>query len=257
MSFISTHFVYNGVQSQSMGIHLIKDSTGMIERQFFGDREIVSEQVFGNDTPYVYGFKNKPFPVKLQLSPLEGEWTSELKNKVSRWLNNGKYNEFYSMDDAERRYYLTYLSSPTLKLTGTQQGWLDINFENIDCYVRSPYIHKLFDLSTMTSSTIQLANQGGSLLYPEEITIQKIGNGNIEIINLSEGGRSFKFTGLFDQEIVTIQNKERHIQTNISNTYRHDAFNGNYLRLMYGINQLQVIGACKISLKYQHEFISQ
>lgn len=258
MSFISTHFVYDGVRSEDMGVYLIKTSTGMIESQFSGEREILSELVVGNNTPYIFNERIQPIRLKLTLSPLEGKWTSELKSSLMRWLNNGKFNEFYSVDDVDRRFFITYTGSPTLSVTGLNQGWLDIEFMNIDCYVRSPVTQEMFDLSNITSpAIIEVENLGDTILYPRDLYIQKIGAGDISIRNLTDGGREFKFTGLNDNETLHINNIDRYIETSVPNIYRYDSFNGNYMRLNFGVNRLEVSGKCKLDFQYRYEYLSQ
>jgi len=257
MSFVSTHFVYDGVKSEDMGIYIIKTSSSMIERQFAGEREIVSEMVNGNHTPYILGQKVQPLKLKLQLSPLEEQWTSELKASVMRWLNNGKFNEFYSTDDVNRRFFISYVGSPTISLSGSEQGWIDVDFVNIDCFVRSPVYEKRFDLSTINSpSIVELENLGDRTIYPNEMWIEKVGAGDLSIRNLSDGGRDFKFTGLNNGEKLYIKNMDRYIETNIPSTYRYDSFSGNYIRLNYGVNRFEVTGPCRLKIEYRYEFLS-
>jgi len=258
MSFISTRFVFDGIHSEDMGIHLIKTSSGMIEKQFSGEREILSEIVLGNNTPYYFGQRINPLRLKLILSPLEGEWTSELKSSIMRWLSNGKFNEFYSVDDVDRRYFLTYIGSPTLSITGLNQGWLEIEFQNMDCYVRSPVLQNVFDLSKISTPTIiEVENLGDTVIYPTDLYIQKIGTGDVSIKNLIDGGREFKFTGLENNEEIYVNNIDRYIKTSVPNIYRYDSFNGNYLRLKYGVNRLLVEGKCKLNIEYRYEYLSQ
>lgn len=255
-SFISTHFVFDQIKSEDMGIHLIKPSGGLIEGSFWGEREIISESIQGNPTPYIYGQKIHPLRFTLHFSPMEKEWTSELKNKVSRWLNNGKFNEFYSVDDIDKRYFITYTGFSSLNQTGTAHGYIAVDFLNLDGYVRSPVYTKNFDLSAIVQSqVIELNNYGDTTIFPN-MHIKKIGRGDLFISNLSDQGRTFKLIDLNDQEVIHINNKHRSIETSVPDRYIYNHFNGNYLNLVYGINRLQVTGACQLNFEYRYEFLS-
>lgn len=254
MNFISTNFVFDGISSEDMGIYLIKTNSGMIDSEFMAEREIISEQINGNQTPYIYSDKFRPFRYKMQLSPLEGIWTNELKGKVSRWLNNGKFNEFYTYDDIDRRYFITYMGSPQLNITGNLQGWIDIEFLNLDCYIRSNVYEKIYDLSAINSPTvITFENLGDNPLLPE-LWIEKVTDGDLSIQNLSDGGKTLTITGLFNNETVFIDNKERQIRSNLPNRHLFDACNKNYLKFGYGINSLQVSSKCKLKFRYRFEY---
>lgn len=240
-----------------MGVMLIKMSSGLLESQLYGDRQINYEMVTGNNTPYYFGQTVSPFKVKLEIAPVDGQWTRELLDNITRWINNGKFNEFYSADDIDRIYYLTYDGSPTLRVTGSNQGYIELDFMNVDCYVRSNIYNTIFDLSSNTSgtTTIQLSNLGSTTIQPN-IRIQKLGAGNISIKNLSNGGQITGFTGLSANEIIYIDAASRNITTDKPNTLRYDNFTKNYLTLPYGINYLEVTGACKLNFYYRYLYSS-
>jgi phage-related protein len=250
----STSFVYDGIKSEDMGIYLVNMKSGMKEEHFLADRELVSEQVFGNDISYIYGWTNKPLRIVLSLSPLEGLWTTEKRREVSRWLDCGRFAEFYSTDDVNKRYFLLYNGASNLYTNSNQQGYIDIEFMNISPYSFSPVYDETYNFSTITLPTeLKITNDGDTILYPQEMWITKYGAGDFSISNATDGGREFKFTGLADQEVVYVQNQERFIETSLSNTFRYDNFNGNYLRLVYGINTLTITGAAIIRMKYRYE----
>ncbi|MFD0712299.1 hypothetical protein [Paenibacillus sp. GCM10027626] len=255
MSFNSMNFSYDGIRNDVMGVSLISMSSGFIEKSFFGDREIISASVPGNHTPYIYGERIQPFRIKLQLSPLDGCWTSELKSKIARWLNNGKFNEFYSTDDINRRYFVTYVGSPALFTTALNQGYIEVEFSNIDCYVRSPVMEKIYH-NTTGAIEVEITNLGDTTIFPN-LHIHKVGTGKIEIRNRSNGNSLSSINGLLDKELLYINGKEKYIESSISNTYRYKDFNGNYPSLVYGVNRIQINGACKIKFDYRYEFLSQ
>lgn len=253
----SLFFVYDGITSESMGVYLVNvGNSGMKEEHFLGDREIIQEQVAGNDIPYIYGVNNKPLTINLTLSPLEGLWTTEMRSKIARWLNCGKFAEFYSGDDINKRYFLMYSGSSNLYTNSNQQGYITIQFQNISPYTFSPVNQLIWDESSNTgTSTRTFTNLGDRTLYPQDMWIRKVGAGDISIKNLSDGGRIFSFTGLSDGEEIRIQNQTRQIETSLSGTYRYDKFSGNYMRFVYGTNTLSITGKAEIDFRYRFEFM--
>jgi phage-related protein len=241
-----------------MGIYLVKMNSGFMESQFFGERQLKSDTISGRRTPYYYGDEVQPLKIKLQLSPLGDKWTPELKDNVTRWLNNGKFNKFFSYDDPNRIYYLTYVGSPTLNVTGQNQGYIEIEFQNIDCYVRSNVESTQFDLSGITSPAIvEVLNLGNETILPDIYITKKTENGSVSICNLSNGGLTSTVTGLFIDEELTLDGENRKIITANPNLYRYDTFNKTYMRLVYGVNRLQITGKCHLKINFRQLFRSE
>lgn len=252
VSINSLYFSYDGIKSIDKGVYLVKIDSGLKENPLLPEREIISEQIFGQETPYYFGFIDRPLRFSVTISPLEDEWTTEKRREIARWLNpyRGKFAEFYTTDDINKIYFVTYLGSPNLSLTGLNQGYVTLEFQNIDQYTYTPVHEKIYDFSTIVSPTIfHYENMGDTLLYPDEMWIQKIGDGDLSIISLSDGGREFKFTNLFDNEIVYVRNKDAYIESSIPDRYLYSNFNMNYLRMVYGVNVLQVSSPCKIKIR--------
>lgn len=256
MSFIDLHFSYNGVKSKDMGVYLVRMSTGFIDSPMFGDRSLSFDLIQDNPTPYYYGQTVSPFRVKLQIAPTDGRWSRALQDRVTRWLNNGKFNEFYSTDDIDRIYYLSYVGSPMLYRTANQEGYLELEFHNIDCFVRSMSYSEIFDLSEgVMPGVIELTNLGDYPLSPQ-VQIRKAGAGSVSIVNMSNAGQSFAFANLSDGETLRIDCANRNIASD-SGAYRYDDFSGSYLTLPYGINRLEVTGKCHLQFSYRYLYSSQ
>lgn len=249
---IGEQFYFNNQSSDDLGIYLVKLDTGYIRHPFLSDKEIISEQIPGNDIPYVYDVRRKPLKVTLTLSCIEGVWTTEKRRQIARWLDNDEYSLFYSVDDPNKWYYLQYVGGIDLNTNGNLQGYIEVEFENISPYTYSPVYNKAFDFSTITSPTqFEFINYGDNDLFLE-LEILKNGDGDISIINTSDEGREFKFVNLANQETVYVDNKKRDIISDLG-VYRYDNFNGNYLRLKRGVNSLQINGSCILNLRYQFE----
>lgn len=251
----SIYFSYDGIRSDYLGVYLVRLQSGFVATPFLGERQIISESIVGNDIPYIFDVQTNPLQLTLTLSCLEGYWTLDKRREVARLLDQKKFCEFYSTDFPEKLYFLQYIGGIDISTNKRQQGYLTVQMLNISPYSYSSMYELIKDFSLITVPTIfEFENKGDNNLYPE-IWVEKVGAGDISIVNLSNGGMNFKFTGLLDQEVVYIDNRPsfHHIESSIPNTYRYDNFNGNYLELPRGINRLEVTGACKIKLLYQFE----
>ncbi len=250
---IGTDFWYDDVYSKDMGIYLVKLDSGFIQSPFLGDQEIISETIVGEDIPYVFGTTTQPLKLKLILSPLEEEWTTEKRREVARWISNGKFNKFYSEDDPNKWYYIMHTGTAELQLSGLSQGYVEFNFQNISPFTYSPIYEENYDFSTSTSSQIiNLTNHGDLNLHPI-VEITKVENGSVSIYNLSNGGEGFTLQNLVNDEIVTVDNKYHRIETTDSIVYRYDDFTGDYLSLPRGVNRVQIDGKCKLKIRFQYQ----
>jgi phage-related protein len=93
-------------------------------------------------------------------------------------------------------------------------------------------------------------NYGQLPIYPK-FTIEKIGNGDITIVNHSNNGEEMKFTGLLDKEVVTVDGNNLDIKTSLTNTYRYNNHNGTFLEMPFGHNNLRVYGDANIKITSQ------
>jgi phage-related protein len=254
----SLFFSYDGILSQDMGVYLVKINTGMQTTPYLPSREIVSENVFGKDDPFVYGMNHSPLTLTLVLASMENNfWTFEKRREIARWLSCNKFAEFYVADEEfiDRRFFLMYEGGVDLTTNSNQEGYIEITFRNISPYTYSPVLQQVYDFSTnTTTSDFTFTSLGDLDLYPQRLLIKKINNGNISFYNNSDGGRLFQFTSLIDGEIVTVDNESRTIETSLLSTNRYSNFNGNYLRFKYGNNFMQISGQCQIELYYRYTF---
>lgn len=247
----SLHFSYDGISSEDMGLYLVNINSGLKPEPFLSGRELLMESIIGNDQPYFYGVQRHPLKLTLTFSLLDGLWTTDKRRQISRWLDNGRFNEFYSYDDVSKRYYLMCDSAVDLESNSMQQGYITVNFTNIAPYAFTPVYTKEYNCSLNPDGITEITfiNEGDDLLYPE-LELFKIDAGDVSIVNLNNSGKEFKFTNLADAETVYVDNLHHHIESDLD-ILRYDNFNHNYLELTYGVNKLIVTGKCKLKLTYQ------
>lgn len=247
----SIYFSYNGKTSDEIGVYLVSVESGMKETPFLSEREIISETVAGNDIPYVYRYARNPLVVNITLSTLDDLWTFEKRREVARMLDIDSFEEFYTTDNIDKKYFLAYTGGIDLTHNGNEQGYLNIQMLNISPFTYSPMYTNTYIFANETR-IIEFTNYGDNSLYPE-MWIKQKSDGNVSIKNLSNGGKIFEFVDLTLGEEVYIDNKNHDIETDLSLTYRYDNFNNNYLELLRGVNRLEVTGDCDITFRYRFE----
>ncbi|TPG68892.1 hypothetical protein EEL31_10365 [Brevibacillus laterosporus] len=112
----------------------------------------------------------------------------------------------------------------------------------------------LHDFSIVITPTFVFINNGDVPCKPE-IWIEKIGDGDLSIINKSNKNLEFSFKGIKDKEKLYIDCEREYIETDIYNVYRYDNFNNQYLEIVRGRNILEFKGSFKARFRYEFKTI--
>lgn len=244
-------FYFDGIKSSDLGVYLVNVGGGLLTHSFLPEREIISESIPNNDIPYVYGYKKNSLAMPLTLTLIDEKWTLEKRRQIATWLDRDYFCEFYRQDFPEVRYYLSYEGGVDLTHNGADDGYINVQMKNISPHAYSPIMTENIHHNSTTPVVYEFKNIGDANIYPE-MQIKKIGDGDLSIVNQSNGGKEFKFNNLLNNETVYVDNLNRHIETDISLTNRYDDFNGDYLELVYGVNRLEISGQCEITFRYQY-----
>lgn len=252
---LSTDFYFNGVKSTDLGVYLVKLSTDFTKTPFLFEKEIIEESITGRDKPYFYGINKKPLTLKLVLSCVDGYWTYEKRRELARWLCTDNYELFYSTDNIEKWYYCQYVGGIDLSINSILQGYIEVEMRCDSPYAYSPIFTKDIDLSNVETPVVfEFENLGDVDLKPE-MWITAIDT-NIKIENLTYANiPPFEFNDILNNETIYIDNENEIIETDLSDTYRYDNFNDNYLILKRGVNRLQITGKCKLSFRWQYKIL--
>lgn len=262
----SLYFSFADETSDLYNLININISSGMQEEDLSSQRTIIEHKVRGRTKPYFQNLEYQPRTISIS-SAFTSSFDSNLINNVCRWLCSPTYYKplFFS-EEPERIYYALVVEDFKLIHNCLSEGYLNITFRCNDYYAYSPFYHKEYDFSNNTISTIiNFNNLGDTTIYPE-VWIQKINDGDTEndlsIVNYSDEMREFKFLtnktdqiGLINNENLYIDNENHHIETDLTDMYRYDCFNHNYLRLLPGENTLMISGKFKLKLRWQYKFI--
>lgn len=244
-------FSFDNKYSTDFGIINVNVDSGMMEENFLANKQINEETIRGKEKPYHQDIQREPIVLNLNFA-FEDKWDTDKIREVARWLDVNYYKELFFSNDVNRIFYAMPVDEARLIHNGLSQGYISLTMRTNSPYSYSPVYIDEYDLSTnLTTTNITFENLGDTDLYPE-LWIQKIGAGDISIVNNTNGGQEFKFTNLADQEEVYIDNENSIIITDIVDTYRYDNFNNNYLKLLkYSVNNLTVTGTAILKLRYQ------
>jgi phage-related protein len=247
----SVAFSYAGKRSVDFGIYNITIQSGLYEEPFLASRDIREVETRWSMKPYFQNISLKPLVFDLSFAILD-YWDDKKIREIARWLAQDNYQPLFFEEDIDRIFYCVPIDDINIIHNGLKQGYITLTFR-CDApwsYTRQ-YVTPEYDFSDNPNGVLlSFANEGDLYLYPE-MWITKVGNGDVSIINQTNGGVEFKFTGLVDGEIVYVDNENQYIATSLTDTYRYDNFNNNYLELVVGVNNLWVTGNCKLQFRYR------
>ena len=248
----SKHFVYDGVKSKEMGIYIVRIGGGGASSPFFGGQTPKEERLAKKLTPYVYGMDYTPIEFTLTLSPLDEEWTPKKREEIGKWLVTESYKPFQTDDDMGKVYYAMVTSAPDFTLF-SQKGYIEVNFKTTSPYAWTlPRIteHSVPEGDGVVLEWLNKSNISG--LYYPEIEIELLGNNReIEVRNLSNGGKGFSIKDLHKHQTLAIDNENEFLKSSLEGDNLFKKFSGDWLGLVYGVNRIEVKGACKIWTRMQ------
>ncbi|NEW08223.1 hypothetical protein GK047_19670 [Paenibacillus sp. SYP-B3998] len=251
----SMYFIFNGVTSESMGIYNVNMESGMQKEPFSANRTIKEQKIRGNDKPYFQEIELQPLVLTVCFA-FEDRWDSNKIREVARWLLSPKYYVpliFMEDDDVSKIYYCLCVDSPELIHNGLSQGYINLKFRCVDAYAYTHYYNKTIDLSAnpSTGTIYSFENLGDEVCKPI-IHINKIGDGRVSFINLSDGGTEFAIHNLLNKEIIVVDSEAEIIESNIPLTNRYKDIEGDFVGLRaWSISNLLIKGTCELKFTYQ------
>ena len=248
----SLYFNYNAESSELYNILNINLDSGMLEEHFLPTRTIQEIKSLGNKF-YFQGFEYEPITIPITFA-YDQVFDDDMVRNTIQWLFKDYYCPLYFSENPTKIFYAVVTDDIKQFTNGMQEGYVTLNFRCNTFHAYSPvYLSDVYDLDTNTSSgtIIDFTNNGDVSLYPEILLTKTIEDGNISIINITNGGEEFIFTNIDTDEELYINNEKEIITTSKVDTYRYDNFNDNYLECVTGINQLKILGKCQIQFRWQ------
>ncbi|GCD11792.1 phage tail domain-containing protein [Clostridium tagluense] len=249
--FINTDFTYDGILSSDMNVHIISTKSGMVEMPFGYSREIIEESVPFRSQPYFFGFQRKCMTLEIELGKIgenekDTEWTYEEKKKLVEWFWQKDYKPFISLDNPELIYYCTPVGDSTRFDNGYAHGYVKLQLRCNSPHAYSPTYVKSYDYQVGVLNIIEITNPSNvNEYYYPEVQFKMMNSTSITIRNLTTG-EEFTFTGLNIGENIYVDNSLKQIETDMLDTYRLSNFNKKWLRLVKGVNRLEIIGKVNV-----------
>lgn len=252
--FVNERLVLGNVKLyEEFGIFLIRTS-GEETSPFGITQKILEDKPPFSDNLMFQYVEREPLQFTLKFAK-EGDWTPDQRMKFAKLLYKREYQTLMSVDYPYLLYRVICVDTSEKTLFSSQQGYMTITFRCDTWHGWSPKTLQTYRLmENPTSGTIlKLENKSNinEIEYPivEIFSVQD--NNSISIKNLSDGQRGFTISKLEKNEIVNIDNKYGDVITNVPNVYRYNDLNGKWLRLKYGLNNVEVKGKCILTVVTQ------
>lgn len=250
----SLHFVLDGISSRDMKCMQVSFDAGLYEEIFLPNKTIIEKKVRYNHKPYFVGTEYDPLEIPMTIQFEDA--TDEEVRSICRWLDQDYYKEFYFENRPERRFYVIYSGDSRLLHNGIRDsGIVSLVFRTNNPFSYSPvFVSDTYDLSVNgTDGTDITFVNSGDLPCKPILEFEKVGNGDLRIVNLSNAGQEFELKALLSGEKIRVDNHHKEIETDIVGTYRYDNHNDVFLEMLRGNNYLKVYGNVKMRFVYQFE----
>ena len=251
--FIGTHFSYNGIDSDSMGVMIINNPSGngIREIQHGVARTIIESK--NRDKSYYNRVEAQPLAINgLTIGLMDGQFFDEDKRKeLVEWLFQDDYKPFISEDNPDLIYNVIFLDSKRND-TSNLQGWLSVDMRCSDPtpYMDNTYIYdSLLINNPSTGTTINIMNLCNCYKYycPKLIFTLQGADTGVSFQNVTNNNQTLIFSGLNQGEAITINNDSKLITSSLGISRVYNC-NRNWMSLVRGLNTIKVIGKCKLTI---------
>jgi len=250
------YFNFDGVSCRNFGLMHVNLDSGMFEEQIHASREINETAIKGSDTPLFHSVEESPLGIELALA-FTRKFTDKELEDVILWLFQESYKPLFFEDKPDRIFHCLAIGDPKLFHNGLKDGYVTIQMRCKSSKIVSPMIvSPLYDLSTNQGKhRVNISNSGHVEIYPE-ISIEKIGAGNITFTNVSNGNKIFEIRDLTNLEKIYVNCEKEIIQSDAIGVYRYDKVIGEYLNMMLkrGVNNIDIEGRAKITFRYIYKY---
>lgn len=253
MGLYNCLFSFDGKMSEEYDLTLssVDGSSGMGESNVAGVSSIIEETLSNRWKPLFYGtaLEDKlEFDISIGLTAERYDEMRPLSRaevaKISAWLvGHDTYKDLVIYDGDLGNYTFKCIVSE-LSLTGNGCDVWGLT-ASVTCDSSFAYMKKqnITVISTTEGTECVIQNESCLNRYYSPIVILELDNGgDFEIINLTDGGRSFLFTGIPAAASTVIIDNENLVITNSADLNLYKNFNYRFLRLLPGTNELVVKG---------------
>ena len=250
---ISTYFKFDGIESTSKGLSIVKIDTGLTSIAWVGAKDIIEEKSRYRDLASFYGVNKKPIEFRITFSLLDEKMTDDKKFDLARWLFRDVYIEFQTADNMSKRISVIATNQQEFMTADNENGYFSVDFRANSPYWYSSTYSDSFDLTeNITSTIIEIYNRSNAVeIYYPEIEFKITEGTDVKFKNLNNAGVESAFTGLTLNETIYMNNTRHQIKSDLD-IPRLSNFNKNWLGLTYGKNRIEVTGKCELEVRSKY-----
>ena len=257
----STLFTYNDERSEDFDIILGEINTNK-SYQYGLNYTPQIEKINGIDNLFYYGINREPLKFTLNMFK-ETYWTVENRMDIAEWLFQGNFKDLIFADDESGESYtdIVYSCMPIGEINSFDYGRLygisvpflcSLPYPTTNTTVRE---FDLYDNDTTVTISINNLSNLNDYFYNIDLEFElKSDSTGISLENLTDGGRTFTFTGLDTLEVISVQNQRKEIISSTGEN-RLSNFNKNWFRLLTGYNSIKVTGKCYLDIQAKFPII--
>lgn len=253
-------FIFDGLPSSEYGLQILSLGTAPDTETLIPNKEYIKVKA-PNDTRYriLNVSEDEPLTFKLQLfsteCTTEDEFLASNRIKViTDWMfNQTDYKKLQIINSEISHLYFNCILKDATKLMIAQ------NVFGIECTVECDSAGAWEFEKTNRYDFV--ANGNGSILFNNIsselkglkpfLTIEMFEDGNLSMTNLTTG-QFITINNLNITEKIIMDCRNQVISSNLDK-YLFDDFNGEFLYLKQGLNNIAVTGKCKMTMTYQNQ----
>jgi hypothetical protein len=262
MSFTSELFVVDGTKASDIGSDgaVLIRTNAEINRPIMGQKNIIKDIIRYKNTPYFYTVEKDVLTFELKISLLDKEIDDERLQELAILFGKDRYVSFSSMDYPQYQFYIICTSAELITY-GSYKGWVSLKLENFSGFAVSTLNVITKDFSNLTTTQTFEIDAKFNVMHPKykeyyyfpKILIDMKGSAtSITFSNISDGGRTFGFTGLTTGESLEIENEIKQIESSTGNYRINNLVNHQWFRLVRGKNLISVNAPCIIQIICQY-----
>lgn len=132
------NFMYDGITSQDMGVHIAWNDDGLFEDIFLPSRSIVEQKIAHREKPYFQRVEHEPLSFSLSFAIVDWEKKDTLR-KLARWFFQPYYKPLVFDSNPERVFYAVFEGDSSVFHNGLNEGYIELN---IRCDSPYSYTHE-------------------------------------------------------------------------------------------------------------------
>lgn len=251
--FNTYEFTFAGESSSMYGMVVCEFDGNKQSNVSFGNKASIVESRSNNRIRPVHhgvNYHGSPLEFKLVFGSDKILDRYELE-AVSLWLTGRQEYEWLTIDQPDMMH--VQFRCLITELTPISHGWLPVAFEaTVRC--DSPYAYGYpFEQTYCVKDTQKILFRNDSSVReywkPHLTILPQTGVTEIRIVNHSDNGREFVLSALPQDGIqIEVDNENGILQENNLGNNLYPGFNLNFLRMVQGDNDLEVIGSCVLKI---------